>query len=76
MLLSVCSPQQASLWIFGEPYIRGTSSRVGYKYQYWSFVIFPSFSSVFNILISSAAINRDKGNYELPHVYDDVIQQH
>ena len=25
---------------------------------------------------TKAAINQDEGNYELPHVYDDVIQRH
>ena len=41
------------MWIFEEPYMRGTFTKVWYK-QYWSFVIIPSFSSVFSILISSA----------------------
>ena len=25
---------------------------------------------------TKAVINRDEGNYEHPHVYDDVIQRH
>ena len=25
---------------------------------------------------TNAAINRDEGNYELPHVYDDVVRRH
>ena len=55
MLLSVCSQLEwdnlfVDLW---EPYIRGTFSTVGYKYQYWSCVIFPSFPSVVNTLISA-----------------------
>ena len=58
MLLSVSTiglSGTPSLWIFGEPHIRSTLSRVGHKKQYWSFVIFPSFSSVFSILITYAS---------------------
>ena len=55
MQLSVCCQLEwdnlfVDLW---EPYNRGTFSRVGYKCQYWYCVIFPSFPTVVNTLVSA-----------------------